>query len=136
MAAMNFAQLLHNKPLIFFHLCTALAALVLGIFIMLRRKGSASHKALGWAWVALMGSTAVASGFIRDYKLPNLLGYTPIHIFTVTVALGLPYAVWQIRRGNVMAHRATMRGMFFGGCVLAGMFTLVPGRFLGNLLWA
>lgn len=136
MASMNFAQLLQHKPIIFFHLCTALAALVLGIFIMLRRKGSASHKALGWVWVALMGSTAVASGFIRDYNLPNLAGYTPIHLFTLMTATGLPYAIWQIRHGNVAAHRSAMRGMFFGGCVLAGVFTLVPGRFLGNLLWS
>jgi uncharacterized membrane protein len=28
-----------------------------------------------------------------------------------------------------------MRGPFFGACVLAGLFTLLPGRFLGRLLW-
>ena len=39
------------------------------------------------------------------------------------------------RRGQVAAHRQTMRGLYLGGCLLAGVFTLLPGRFLGSLLW-
>ena len=27
------------------------------------------------------------------------------------------------------------RGIYIGGCVVAGLFTLLPGRFLGSLLW-
>ncbi len=128
-------QLLERHPLVFFHLVTAAAALALGIVIMMRRKGTPMHRGVGWVWVALMGSTAVASAFIRDYQLPNIAGFTPIHLFTVSVLWSLPYGIWQIRRGNVLAHRQTMRGLFIGGCVLAGVFTLLPGRFLGSLVW-
>lgn len=131
----HFTQLLHRHPLVFFHLVTAFGALVLGLIIMARRKGTGSHRALGWAWVALMGSTAVASGFIRDFQLPNVAGITPIHAFTVLVAINLPRGIWYIRRGNLMAHQKTMRSLFTGACVLAGLFTLLPGRFLGRLLW-
>ena len=99
-------RLLHQHPLVFIHLVTAFSALLLGGVVLARRKGTARHRALGWAWVALMGSTAVASGFIRDYHLPNLAG-----------------------------HRQTMRDLYIGACVLAGVFTLLPGRFLGQLLW-
>ena len=130
-----FETLLHERPVIFFHLVTALCALVLGIFILSRRKGTPSHKALGWAWVVLMGSTAIASAFIRDHRLPNLAGFTPIHAFTVLVAITLPMGIAAIRRGDVNAHRRAMTKIYIGGCVLAGFFTLVPGRFLGNLLW-
>lgn len=28
-----------------------------------------------------------------------------------------------------------MRGLYMGGLVIAGAFTLLPGRLLGNLLW-
>jgi uncharacterized membrane protein len=28
-----------------------------------------------------------------------------------------------------------MRGLYIGGCVVAGLFTLLPGRFLGDMLW-
>jgi len=128
-------RLLHQHPLVFFHLVTAFSALLLGGVVLARRKGTTSHRALGWAWVVLMGSTAVASGFIRDYHLPNLAGFTPIHAFTVLVAVQLPRGIWLIRRGNVVDHRKTMRGLYIGACVLAGVFTLLPGRFLGQLLW-
>ena len=132
---MSFTDLLQRHPLIFFHLATALGALALGLFMLLRRKGTRSHRLLGWTWVALMGSTALASAFIRDYRLPNLWGYTPIHLFTATVAVMLPLAMVHIRRGNVRGHRRTMTGLYLGACVLAGLFTLLPGRFLGSLLW-
>ena len=131
MTATNpFARLLTEHPIVFFHLVTALGALVLGIVLMLRRKGTGSHRALGWTWVALMGSTAVASAFIRDYNLPNLAGFTPIHFFTVFVAYMLPRGIWYARQGNVVAHRKTMRGLFRGACVIAGLFTLLPGRIM------
>ena len=136
MGAMDsFARLLERHPVVFFHLVTAAAALVLGLAIVLRRKGTPTHRGLGWAWVLLMASTAIASAFIRDYRLPNLYGYTPIHLFTVLTAVNLPLGIWFIRRGNVEGHRRTMRGLYICACVIAGLFTLLPGRFLGSLLW-
>ena len=131
----TFSQLLQRHPVVFFHLVTAFAALVLGLVVLLRPKGTTSHRVLGWTWVVLMGSTAVASAFIRDYHLPNLFGFTPIHAFTVLVAVQLPRGIWLIRHGNVADHRKTMRGLYIGACVIAGIFTLLPGRFLGTLLW-
>ena len=131
----HFTNLLHRHPVVFFHLLTAVAALLLGLVILLRRKGTPIHRAMGWTWVVLMGGTAIASAFIRDYHMPNVLGFTPIHAFTVLVAVGLPRGIWFIRHGNVAAHRKTMRGLYIGGCVVAGVFTLAPGRFLGGLLW-
>jgi uncharacterized membrane protein len=134
-AMQAFAALLQRHPLIFAHMLAALGALLLGIVILSRRKGTTSHRALGWVWVALMGGTALTSAFIRDYRLPNLFGYTPIHAFTLFVAVMLPLAVLHIRRGNVEGHRRAMKGLFIGGCVVAGLFTLLPVRFLGSLLW-
>jgi uncharacterized membrane protein len=103
--------------------------------LLLRRKGTVHHKRLGWVWVLLMASTTAASGFIRDYEGLNIAGITPIHGFTVLVAVTLPRGVWYVRRGNLEGHRKTMRGLYFGACVIAGVFTLLPGRFLGGLLW-
>jgi len=127
--------LLNRHPLIFFHLATAIGALLLGLVLLSRRKGTWSHRTLGWVWVLLMGSTALASAFIRDYRLPNLFGYTPIHLLTLTVVVLLPLAVVYIRRGNVRGHRKTMTGLYVGACIAAGLFALLPGRFLGSLLW-
>lgn len=130
-----FAHLLQTRPLIFFHMISALTALALGVVILARGKGTTSHRALGWAWVLVMGTAAVTSAFIRDYHLPNLWGFTPIHGFTLLTGVMLPYAIWNARRGNIAAHRTTMRRLYAGGCVIAGIFTLLPGRFLGRVLW-
>ena len=128
-------HLVQNAPLIALHLFAALAALVVGIVVMLRRKGTYNHKVMGWVWAAMMGTTALASAFIRDYRMPNIMGYTPIHLLTLFVAIMLPLAIVRIRQGRVQAHRKMMQGMFYGACVVAGLFTLLPGRFLGNLVW-
>jgi uncharacterized membrane protein len=131
----HFHQLLQRHPLVFAHLVMALGALALGAVILWRRQGTPSHRWLGWGWVGLMGGAVLSSAFIRDYNLPNIAGITPIHAFTVWVAWKLPQGVWQIRQGRVQAHRQTMRGIYQGGCLIAGVFTLLPGRFLGNWLW-
>jgi uncharacterized membrane protein len=130
------ADLAQTKPLVFFHLMTALGALLLGLFIMSRPKGTQPHRRFGWAWVLLMGSATLSSAFLRDRGMPNIGGITPIHAFTLLVSIQLPYAIWAIRHGRVTAHRKAMRGIFIGGCLLAGAFTLLPGRFLGHLLWS
>jgi uncharacterized membrane protein len=130
-----FTQLFQDHPVVFLHLVTALGALVLGIVMMARRKGTPQHRAMGWTWGVLMATTTVASAFIRDHHMPNLMGFTPIHAFTVFTAVQLPRGILAIRRGEVELHRRTMRGLFFGACVIAGVFTLLPGRFLGRLLW-
>ena len=38
-------------------------------------------------------------------------------------------------RGNITAHRKTMRGAYIGSCLIAGLFTLLPGRYMGQLVW-
>jgi uncharacterized membrane protein len=129
------AQLLERDPLVFFHLVTALGALVLGAVLLYGRKGTFNHRVLGWTWVVLMGSTTLASAFIRNHDGLNLAGFTPIHAFTVLVAVTLPLGIRYARQGNVVGHRKSMRGLYFGACVIAGVFTLLPGRFLGGLLW-
>ena len=103
---------------------------------MLRsRKGSPLHRQLGWVWVIAMGGAALTSVFIRDHGMPNIAGFTPIHFFTLAVMVQLPLGIWHARHGRVQAHRRVMQGMYIGGCLIAGVFTLMPGRFLGQLLW-
>jgi uncharacterized membrane protein len=117
------------------HLCLALGALVLGPFALWSRKGSAQHRGLGYAWVALMLGTAVSSLFIRDFGLPNLAGYTPIHLLTLATFSGIGAGLWFVARRRIGAHQRAMRGTYIGGCLVAGLFTLLPGRFLGQVLW-
>ncbi len=127
-------QLWQHEPVIVIHAASATLALLLGSFILLRRKGTFGHRSWGWAWVVLMGTAAGTSVFVGS-TLPNLYGVSPIHALTVLVLFGLPRAIWHVRNGRVQGHRQWMRGMFIGGCVVAGLFTLMPDRMLGKLLW-
>lgn len=131
----SFARLLEQQPLIFVHLLSALGALAVGAVVLARRKGTTSHRAIGWTWVVLMGTATVTSAFMLDRGMPNVAGFTPIHLLTVTVGVLLPRAVVAARRGNIVAHRRSMRGIYIGGCIVAGLFTLLPMRFLGSQLW-
>jgi uncharacterized membrane protein len=120
----------HVAPVVYFHLFAALAALIVGTVQMIRPKGVGHHRLLGRVWVALMFFVAISSLWI-----PAFLHFSWIHLFTLATLVGLPLAVWRIRTGNIAAHARGMRGLYFGGLVIAGIFTLAPGRLLGNLLW-
>lgn len=129
------ASFFQLPPAVQLHLVLALAALVLGPLALRARKGSRLHRASGYAWVALMLGAALTSVFIRDRGLPNLGGYTPIHLLTLLTFAGVGSAIVAIAQGRVSAHRHGMQATYWGGCVAAGAFALLPGRFLGHLVW-
>ena len=125
-------------PLIAIHMSAALAATLIGpVALWARRRGHVRtrlHRAAGYAWVTLMLVTALSALFIRDFRLPNLAGYTPIHLL-VPLTLGtLVLAFRYLAQGRMQAHRRAMLGLYVAACLVAGAFTLVPGRFLGNLV--
>ncbi len=126
-------------PLIAIHMTAAIGAVATGPIALWARKGREQrprlHRAFGYAWVTLMVVTAVSAIFIRDFQLPNLAGYTPIHLL-VPVTVGMLFvAFWFLARGNIAGHRKAMQNLYLGACVVAGGFTLLPRRYLGTLLW-
>ena len=129
------ASLASLSPAIVVHLTLAATALLLGPVALALRKGSRGHRAIGYAWVTLMVGAALSSVFIRDFRMPNLAGFTPIHILTVVTLAGVDSAIFAIARRNVGAHRRGMWQAYLGGCIGAGAFALMPGRYLGDLLW-
>ena len=130
------ASLASLSPVVVVHLVLAVAALVLGPIALNLRKGSRGHRAIGYAWVTLMIGAALSSVFIRDFRLPNLAGYTPIHILVPVSLLGLFGAFRKLAQGDIAGHRKLMRNVYFGACVVAGAFTLLPSRYLGQLVWS
>lgn len=128
-------QTIHWPLPIVLHVAFAVGALLVAVVQFSGAKGNRRHRLLGWVWVALMSGVAATSVFIRDYGMPNLFGYTPIHLFTVLTIVTLPLAVVHARRHDVVRHAASMKGLFVGGLLVAGLATLIPGRRLGNLLW-
>jgi uncharacterized membrane protein len=126
------------SPLIAVHMTAALLAIATGPVALWARKGPRQHpklhRAFGYAWVTLMLITAISAIFIRDFRLPNIAGYTFIHILVPVVLVLLFVAFRMLALGNVRGHRQTMQRLYFGACVVAGSFTLLPNRFLGQLV--
>jgi uncharacterized membrane protein len=126
-------------PVIAIHIASAVSAIVIGPFAIWARKGAVQrpklHRALGYAWVTLMIATALSAVCIRDYQLPNIAGYTPIHLFVPFTLFGLIGAFRALALGNITQHRQRMIGVYVGACLVAGAFTLMPQRYLGQLIW-
>ena len=118
-------------PVILIHTVAALAALALGALVFMRRKGTGSHRLLGRAWVALMLTTAISSFWIQSNGQ-----FSWIHGLSVLVIAGLGQAVTFAITGNIVRHQRIMKGLFAGGLVIAGAFTLLPHRLLGRMLWS
>jgi uncharacterized membrane protein len=117
-------------PLIIAHTIAAASALVLGSLVLLRRKGTFSHRVMGWTWVVLMAGVALVSfGIRRD-------GYSWIHGLAVFTLVMLVVGVRHARSHRVPHHRKTMLGIFFGALVITGFFTLLPGRLIGHSLFS
>jgi uncharacterized membrane protein len=104
--------------------------MAIGAVQLVRPKGTAGHRVIGWTWAALMMVVALSSLWI-----PAFLAFTWIHLFTLFVMVTLPLALYRAHRGEVAGHAKGMRGIYVGGLIVAGVFAFMPGRVLGNLLW-
>lgn len=48
---------------------------------------------------------------------------------------GIYGAFYFLSRKNIDGHRKTMQSLYIGACLGAGVFTLLPGRLLGQMVW-
>jgi uncharacterized membrane protein len=55
-----------------------------------------------------------------------------LSIFTLVM---LPLGVWFAHGHRVIDHRRVMIGIFSGALVVAGLFTLVPGRIMHAVIF-
>lgn len=130
---MSLAPLLSAPLAVQIHAFAAIAAALLGALVLFRRKGTPAHKLMGRTWAALMLVAATAAIFINEIRTVG--PFSPIHIFVVFTYVGVTQGIWYIRRGEVLKHRATMIGLYFGSLGLAGAFTFLPGRRMHEVLF-
>ena len=121
---MTLAPLVAAAPIFQIHVAAALAALTAGIAVMASTKGTPLHRGIGWAFVAAMAIVALSSLFIRRDG-----HFSAIHLLTLLTLVSLPYALIARRRGNIKTHKTAMIAVF-AGLVIAGAFTLLPGRLM------
>ena len=125
---MTLAPLLAANSAIKLHAVTAMAAFALGIVQLSAPKGTIPHRTLGWIWVALMLAVSVSAFWIHTIRMWG--PWSPIHLLAIFTLIMLPIAVLHARRHQVAHHRWAMISIFFGALVIAGAFTLVPGRIM------
>lgn len=122
--------------LAYLHLATVVPAFAIGIFQLLRRKGTPSHKLLGKIYMVLMLATGFITLFMPAEVGPRLINHFGfIHIFSLMALVSVPTAYVAARRGNIRAHRASMIWLYIGGILIAGAFAFSPGRMLHQWLF-
>ena len=110
------------------HLTAVLPALLIGAFVLARKKGTPVHRATGWLWVSLMLVVDVSAFFLqRD-------GYSWIHILALANLVSICAGIVFIRNRKYVAHKACMVGAYLGTAA-AGVGVVAPGRFLNILLF-
>ena len=125
---MSLAPLLDAAPAIPLHAFAAMSAFVLGLVQFAAPKGTLPHRTIGWVWGLLMAAVAASSFWIHQIRLVGR--WSPIHLLSIFTLLMLPLAVWRAHRHRVTDHRRAMIAIFSGALVVAGLFTLLPGRIM------
>ena len=125
---MSLAPLLDAAPAIPVHAFAAMTAFMLGVVQLAAPKGTLPHRTLGWIWVCLMLAVAISSFWVHEIRLVG--PWSPIHLLSIFVLITVPLAVWKAHRHQVADHRRIMISIFSGALVIAGLFTLLPGRIM------
>jgi uncharacterized membrane protein len=110
-----------------------MTAFVLGIVQFAAPKGTLPHRTLGWIWVGLMAVVAVSSFWIHQIRLWG--PWSPILLLSIFTPIMLVIAVLFARAHRVRGHKITMMSIFAGALVIAGLFTLVPGRLMHTVVF-
>jgi uncharacterized membrane protein len=121
------APLLSASPVIQVHAFAAMTALGLGTVQLAAPKGTLPHRTIGWIWYALMILVCVSAFFINEIRLWG--PFSPIHLLAILTLIMVPIGVAHARR-DADRHRRAMISVFFGALVIAGAFTLLPGRIM------
>jgi uncharacterized membrane protein len=130
---MSLAPLIDAAPAIPLHAFAAMGAFLLGVVQFAAPKGTLPHRTIGWIWVLLMATVAVSSFWIHQLRLFG--PWSPIQLLSIFVLLMLPLAVWRAHTHRVADHRLIMTLLFTGALVVAGLFTLLPGRIMHAVLF-
>ena len=125
--------------IIYVHATLALLAVPLGLSILLTKKGTKQHRILGRIWVTFLIIVSLTAIFIQAI---NPGQYSLIHLLIPWTIGSLIYSIWNIKKFKntkieryKFAHMYSMIGVYFGALLIAGAFTLMPGRFFHEILF-
>ena len=115
------------------HAIAAMIAIILGGIQLYMKKGGTVHKLLGRIWIGLMLIVSISSFFIHEIKLWG--AYSPIHLLSLWTIFSLGLAVYFVRVGNIKRHKQVMIAFYGFALILTGLFTLMPGRVMHQILF-
>ena len=122
--------------LMFSHLATVVPCIILGAALIFMAKGTSWHYRLGRWYMILMLVTAVITLFMPADVGPQLFNHFGwIHLFSFLTIYTIPTAYSAIKKGKVKVHQRKMILLYFGAIIIAGGFTLTPGRYLYGLFF-
>ncbi|MEP5154941.1 DUF2306 domain-containing protein [Planktotalea sp.] len=114
------------------HVVAAIFSVALTPVMLLRRKGDKLHKISGRIWVFAMAFTALSSFAINDIRLVG--PFSPIHLLSLLTLHSLFAAIRSARAGRITEHKKNIFGAM-AGLYGAGLFTLLPGRLMSQVLF-
>ena len=122
--------------LTYLHLGSLVPAFVIGTYLLLNRKGTPIHRFLGKIYMGLMLFTAFITLFMEALVGPKFLNHFGfLHLLSLFVLYTVPTAYRAIRVGNIKLHKRKMVGLYVGALLVAGAFTLSPGRLIHTWLF-
>lgn len=125
------------QSLMYLHLATIVPCIFIGGILLIIKKGTPFHVVSGRVYMILMILTSLIAllmpAHVGGYKLFNHFGW--LHIFSVVTLVTVPRSYWAIKSGNVKSHKWSMILLYVGAILIAGSFTLMPGRYLHTLFW-
>ena len=122
--------------LTYLHLGSLVPAFVIGTYLLLNRKGTPVHRFLGKIYMGLMLFTAFVTLFMEAVVGPKFLNHFGfIHLLSLFVLYTAPTSYRAIRVGNIKLLKRKMVGLYVGALLVAGAFTLSPGRLIHSWLF-
>ncbi|MEL6917655.1 MAG: DUF2306 domain-containing protein [Bacteroidota bacterium] len=122
--------------LMYVHLITVVPCIFIGAYLLFATKGTKNHRGIGKVYMGLMFFTALVSLFLPAQVGSQFLGHFGwIHSFSLLTLYSVPTAIWAIKKGNVRRHKIKMIMLYIGAILIAGGFTLAPGRYLHQVFF-
>lgn len=117
------------------HLFPALVSVLVGGLVLIFKKGTKTHVALGRLWAALMAFVAISGLFILGGPLEIYKGYGYIHLLSVYTLISLTVAIVAIRRQKFKVHAIAMITTYLGLCGAGVFAVLMRDRILNVLVF-
>lgn len=131
---MTLEPLLNATPAVQFHVLTVVPAALIGGAMLLANKGTYIHRMGGRVWIALMMLTALSTFFIHEINMFH--GFSPIHLLSLVVLVASVGVIRSARQRNFAKHKRIVKMLYFGGIGIAGLFTLLPGRIMHDVVFS